>query len=332
MMQAAEGGNSSTNSYGVYSSSNVTEDEYENQPLLSQHYPLGATRRRGGSGMPQTPQDNNLQRNNNHNLNDDKYDKGNSYYSDAIPCRPTLTSIKSISRIGRSISPSIANTTNGDGDFDDAVLTSNANNQKEEEYYYDDTNEYSNTCTFGTSEHDGIWLNKNDGPGIVMSIIVWILIIYSGLTITLLAQTKHLSHIIGYFYDTICTLALACHAKTMFSDPGGVPECAVPVDSAARRHETHTMCRACRSYKPPGSHHCRICNRCVSRMDHHCPWVSCVCITDTFFPCKSSILYTSMTACISDEQLHRCSQFKVIHSVPMLYMGWKCIVTYNLWM
>ena len=144
MMQAAEGGNSSTNSYGVYSSSNVTEDEYENQPLLSQHHPLGATRRRGGSGMPQTPQDDNLQHNNNnHNLNDDKYDKGNSYYSDAIPCRPTLTSIKSISRIGRSISPSIANTTNGDGDFDDAVLTSNANNhgkqeEKEEEYYYDD--------------------------------------------------------------------------------------------------------------------------------------------------------------------------------------------------
>ena len=273
-MQAAEGGNSSTNnSYGIVnSSSNVTEDEYENQPLLPQHHLLGATRRRGGSGMPQ---DNNLQHNN--TVNDDKYDKGNSYYSDAIPCRPTLNSIKSISRIGRYVSPSVAN--NGDGDFDDAVLTSTANvKQEDEEYYYDDTNEYSNTCTFGTSEHDGIWLNKNDGPGIVMSIIVWILIVYSGVTITLLAQTKHLSHIIGYFYDTICTLALACHAKTMFSDPGGVPECAVPIDSAARRHETHTMCRACRSYKPPGSHHCRICNRCVSRMDHHCPWVSSVCI------------------------------------------------------
>ena len=33
-------------------------------------------------------------------------------------------------------------------------------------------------------------------------------------------------------------------------------------------------CSRCKSYKPPFSHHCRICNRCVSRMDHHCPWMN----------------------------------------------------------
>ena len=34
------------------------------------------------------------------------------------------------------------------------------------------------------------------------------------------------------------------------------------------------MCGQCQTFKPPGSHHCRICNRCISRMDHHCPWMN----------------------------------------------------------
>lgn len=139
------------------------------------------------------------------------------------------------------------------------------------EYYYDDTNEYSFDCTFGTEEKDGVWMNRDDPPGTILSAFVWVFIIYSALTITLLAESKHLSHILAYFYNTICALALASHAKTMFTDPGAVPQCAVPIDAAARQAVTHSMCRICKSFKPPGSHHCRICNRCVSRMDHHCP-------------------------------------------------------------
>lgn len=33
-------------------------------------------------------------------------------------------------------------------------------------------------------------------------------------------------------------------------------------------------CKKCNSIKPPHSHHCSICKRCVARMDHHCPWVN----------------------------------------------------------
>lgn len=33
-------------------------------------------------------------------------------------------------------------------------------------------------------------------------------------------------------------------------------------------------CRKCQQEKPPRTHHCSICNVCVLRMDHHCPWIN----------------------------------------------------------
>jgi len=33
-------------------------------------------------------------------------------------------------------------------------------------------------------------------------------------------------------------------------------------------------CRRCKSGKPPRTHHCSVCRRCVMKMDHHCPWVN----------------------------------------------------------
>lgn len=33
-----------------------------------------------------------------------------------------------------------------------------------------------------------------------------------------------------------------------------------------------TVCTRCETYRPPRAHHCRICQRCIRRMDHHCPW------------------------------------------------------------
>jgi hypothetical protein len=96
--------------------------------------------------------------------------------------------------------------------------------------------------------------------------------VYSGVTVTLLAQHNHLPSTLAMYYCTVCALALASHSKTMFTDPGAVPPSAVPLQTS--QCQTHSMCSHCQSFKPPVSHHCRICNRCISRMDHHCPWMN----------------------------------------------------------
>jgi hypothetical protein len=188
------------------------------------------------------------------------------------------------------------------------------------EYYEDTFNDEPWECTFGTSDQDGIWINYGDKVGQIMSSMVWVLISYSVLTISLLASNQNLPNSIAMVYGTVCALALASHIKTMFTDPGSIPHEAVPRAILFKQGiTTHAMCSHCQTYKPPYAHHCRICNRCISRMDHHCPWMNnCVGANNfskSFLVVEWASFHWTHIWSPSHHALHR-----TLHIVSVLYM------------
>ncbi|KAI9302543.1 DHHC palmitoyltransferase-domain-containing protein [Cunninghamella echinulata] len=64
------------------------------------------------------------------------------------------------------------------------------------------------------------------------------------------------------------------------TDPGKVPINWEPPLSILNQNNTTEgaspprFCKSCQCYKPPRTHHCRYCGRCVLKMDHHCPWIN----------------------------------------------------------
>ncbi|KAK7390522.1 hypothetical protein VNO78_25830 [Psophocarpus tetragonolobus] len=103
-------------------------------------------------------------------------------------------------------------------------------------------------------------------------------------------------------------LAAACAATyrvAVCSDPGRVPATYMPdvEDTESPIHEIKRKggdlryCQKCSHYKPPRAHHCRVCKRCVLRMDHHCIWIN-NCVGHANYKVFFIFVLYAVTACI----------------------------------
>ncbi|CAN0890604.1 Probable protein S-acyltransferase 2 [Linum grandiflorum] len=57
------------------------------------------------------------------------------------------------------------------------------------------------------------------------------------------------------------------------------------------------FCETCLLYRPPRASHCSICNNCVQKFDHHCPWVG-QCIALRNYPFFICFISASTMLCI----------------------------------
>ena len=126
-----------------------------------------------------------------------------------------------------------------------------------------------------------------DPCGIICILITYAAVFYADyvivkhLIVPSLAETLWGPFIIISF-NTIVLLLMVSHLRAVLSDPGIVPLPKTNMDfsdihsenSRKKTDDGWTVCMKCETYRPPRAHHCRVCRRCVKRMDHHCPWIN----------------------------------------------------------
>ena len=79
-------------------------------------------------------------------------------------------------------------------------------------------------------------------------------------------------------FNSLLALGAVSHFRAMTTDPGAVPEGALPLpadfDRLRRRKQRPRQCQRSGVYKPPRAHFDSGVERQVVKMDHHCPWVN----------------------------------------------------------
>lgn len=119
-----------------------------------------------------------------------------------------------------------------------------------------------------------------DVCGMFCAGLTWMLVSYANfvvLKVILLPYPSAYSIINTILFLGVTTLAVASHLRTMLSDPGAVPRGNATKEYIQSQFKEGTVifkCPKCCSIKPERAHHCSVCQRCIRKMDHHCPWVN----------------------------------------------------------
>mmetsp|Transcript_21282 Transcript_21282/g.34197 ORF Transcript_21282/g.34197 Transcript_21282/m.34197 type:complete len:191 (-) Transcript_21282:4-576(-) len=119
-----------------------------------------------------------------------------------------------------------------------------------------------------------------------------LLIVVPSVLFTAVVCPHYIEHYHAYYvvivHLLLCTLSIVSLTMTAFSDPGIIPRGILPPSSASSYHGPAHLrqrlcisgqlidikwCNTCKVFRPPRSFHCYICNNCIERFDHHCPWI-----------------------------------------------------------
>jgi len=126
-----------------------------------------------------------------------------------------------------------------------------------------------------------------DVCGVICCVMTWLLVLYADFVVSFVilapapdaTPAASAASLLNFLvFNLLAFLALASHTRAMLTDPGAVPK------GNATRENIESMCLPegevvfkcpkCISIKPSRAHHCSVCQRCIRKMDHHCPWVN----------------------------------------------------------
>jgi len=107
----------------------------------------------------------------------------------------------------------------------------------------------------------------------------------------------------------LAILSILTLLKTAFTDPGIIPRGSsssstrklfippryqdICINGSTVRLK---FCKTCKIFRPPRSFHCPICDNCVERFDHHCPWIG-TCIGLRNYGWFSSFIWLTTAKC-----------------------------------
>lgn len=125
-----------------------------------------------------------------------------------------------------------------------------------------------------------------DACGILCMVLTEFLLLYAALVLNIFFIKKLLDSgkilpftinlILCNFLYVIC---IFCHLSCSTTDPGVIPnnsdkgEILLPIELQSQTISIRS-CSKCNNLKPPRTHHCSVCKRCIFKMDHHCPWIN----------------------------------------------------------
>lgn len=173
-----------------------------------------------------------------------------------------------------------------------------------------------------------------DPCGIMCAIVTWMLIAYGQVCVFLVmlySWEQYPFHTVLNFviFESFSILAVLSHLKTMTTDPGAVAKGDCTEESVERMQllngrQTIYKCNKCASIKPDRAHHCSVCERCIRRMDHHCPWVNnCVGEGNQ----KFFVLFTVSPSPASDIINCHFKMYIALLSMHALYWGvWQFVL------
>jgi len=133
----------------------------------------------------------------------------------------------------------------------------------------------------------------------ILSTIVTLYLIYTFAHLVPMLQLTEASNMVDIdmrfrglvefcIFNFITLMLITSYVRCILVHPGEVPSEApwLYTTSAAtafsgfkdtKKNGERRHCKWCGKYKPDRCHHCRVCNMCILKMDHHCPWIyNCV--------------------------------------------------------